>query len=90
MKGAFGSLNVLSSALTHLLTQVENMFGKKIAFFLASSRLLQDISQHVLDNVSVCTLNVCMDHPHIVRRFVELYLRCRLHYYFKYETRQTW
>ena len=88
VKGAFGGLTAPSPALTQLLKQVENVFGKRIGELLTSSSLLQELTQHVLDDVSLTTVQVCPSHPDILSCLLNLYLRCRLFYYFRFESRR--
>ena len=86
-KGAFGGLTVPSPGLVATLKKVENLFGKKVNSLLTSSSLLHDLTQHVCDHVTLTTLNVCSSHTDITRSLIVTYLRCRLHYHFKFETR---
>ena len=87
-KGVFGGLTAPSAGLVHVLKQVENLFGKKIGGMLASNHLLADLTAHVYDHVPLTTLTVCPTHVDVVKRLVAIYLRCRLFYFFKYETRK--
>ena len=87
-KGAFGGLIAPSPVFTHFLKQVENVFGKRIGELLTSSSLLEELTQHVLDDVPLTTVDLCSTHPEVIGSLLRLYLRCRLFYYFRYETRR--
>ena len=87
-KGAFGGLTAPSTELVNILKQVENIFGKNIRELLASKHVLKDLESHVYDQVVLTTLAVCPTHQYILKNLLSTYLRCRLHYFFRFETRQ--
>ena len=45
--------------------------------------LLKEIENLVSKRVALSTLLMCSSHSFIVKQLVNLYVRCRLHYYFK-------
>ena len=88
VKGAFGGLIAPSPVFTNFLKQVENVFGRRIGELLTSSSLLEELTQHVLDDVPLAMVNMCSSHPEVIGSLLRLYLRCRLFYYFRHETRR--
>ena len=88
VKGAFGGLIAPSPVFTNFLKQVENVFGRRIGELLTSSSLLEELTQHVLDDVPLAMVNMCSSHPEVIGSLLRLYLRCHLFYYFRHETRR--
>ena len=72
----------------HILKQVEHTFSLYIGDLLASSGLLKGLEKLVSNRVALSSLQVCSSHSFVVKQLVNLYLRCHLHYYFKFETRR--
>ena len=72
----------------HILKQGEHTYSLYIGDLLASSGLLKGLEKLVSNRVALSTLQACSSHSFVVKQLVNLYLRCRLHYYFKFETRR--
>jgi hypothetical protein len=87
---AYGSLNAPSECLEKFIQRSESLFQKNIQKMLTKAGVLATMLQTVLKHVSLHMLHLCSRHSdgEFAREILTLYLRCRLHYYFKFETRK--
>ena len=86
----FGSLHVPSSSFLHFLQRIEALFQRNIIKYMASYQVLSKLLGVISTSVPSRTLNICKQHRRrsLPISIMACYLRCRLHYYFKFETRQ--
>jgi hypothetical protein len=91
---AFGSLVVPSETFSDFLKRVDNIFVCSIPHLLCSLHILRTLIERVDKQVPFNIIHQKLCPRHLdqggtyIQSIVKLYLRCRLHYYFKYETRK--
>ena len=84
---AFGSMQYPSAGCLNFLASIEVMFQMEIAQLTATKGLLQCLVNKA--SGIKCTLPLCDVHSSSIRHHLALfYLRCRLHYHFKFESRK--
>jgi hypothetical protein len=88
--GAFGSLCMPSRNVTEFLTRVEKIFNKEIQSLICSSHVLRRLQNQIQNEVPSVGVTFCSNHLENVflNSITTLYLRCRLHYHFRFETRK--
>ena len=85
-----GSLYSPSENFTNVLLRVENVFQRNIARCMFKKGVLSTLMDSVQDTVPSTALKLCPIHKgcEFTKSIKKLYVRCRIHYYFKLESRQ--
>ena len=88
-KSAFGSLIVPSPCLSRYLQRVESGFQKHIPKMLCATKLMATLVVTLQETIPFRILHLCKHHNSgdFAMSILRCYIRCRLHYYFKFETR---
>lgn len=90
---AFGSLHVPCDALRRLFERVYKVFVSKISTLQCKPGVFKALLEEVDNSIPVLQLltllkpALCGKGREHVSLMLQLYLECRLHYYFKFETR---
>jgi hypothetical protein len=87
---AFGSLLAPSECLADFLCRLENLFQKHIQGLLCSEGVFKTLFQLFVKHIPLQLVKLCARHSDgsLTKDMATLYLRCRLHYYFKFESRK--
>ena len=88
-KSAFGSLIVPSPCLSMYLQRVESGFQKHMPKMLCATKLMATLVVTLQETIPFRILHFCKHHNSgdFAKSILGCYIRCRLHYYFKFETR---
>ena len=87
---AYGSLYMPSENFTNFLLRVEKVFQRNIARCMFKKGVVSTLMDSVQDTVPSTALKLCPMHKgcEFTKSITKLYVRCRIHYYFKFESRQ--
>ena len=88
-ESASGSLIVPSASLTKFLKRVEKLFVSYIPETFSCQNLLATLLEEAKQRIPARAIILCSQHKNSDMSFaiVKCYLKCRLHYYFKFESR---
>ena len=85
---AFGKLTVPSEKLMHCAKLMHTIFEKNIRDLLGRVGVLAVLKSLMIDTVPFSSIGLCSDHQsQIITDLVSLFVRCRLHYFLRFETR---
>ena len=67
---------------------MHNIFESKSRAWLAKDHLLSQFKSIILDSVPFDAIGLCSEHKlQVVNDITVMFLRCRLHYFMRFETR---
>ena len=87
--GPFGPLSMPSKELFQCLKLMHSIFLRCIHNLMTECKISQKMKFEIRNNVTFHSLQLCNEHRMQVIDFViSLFVRCRLHYYLKFETQK--